>query len=149
MTQDNSTAQLLPCPFCGDSAMLSRFGLTAEVLCTNCNARSPVFHATNEAKAIAAWNTRAPVSQDAAQLVERLLEELDGWEQAYPLSAFPEPDLKKAAKLLKADGMTLDAVSASNMRHVVSRLAPKVRETIEALTRPQPSTGLDMGAQHE
>jgi hypothetical protein len=62
-----------------------------------------------------------------------LVEELSGWERAYPLSAFPEPDLAKAAELLKAGGMTLDAVSASNMRHVVSRLAPMIRELIEAI----------------
>ncbi len=61
------------------------------------------------------------------------LHELDGWERAYPLSAFPEPDMRKAAELLKAGGMTLDAISASNMRHVVSRIAPKARAAIAAL----------------
>jgi hypothetical protein len=65
--------------------------------------------------------------------IEDFLHELDGWERAYPLSAFPEPDLRKAAELLKAGGMTLDAISASNMRHVVSQIAPKARATIESL----------------
>ena len=41
------------------------------------------------------------------------------WGKAYPLSVFTEPDLKKAHELLKAGGMTLDAVSASAMRHVL------------------------------
>jgi hypothetical protein len=59
------------------------------------------------------------------------LHELDGWERAYPLSAFPEPDMRKAAELLKADGMTLDAISASNMRHVVSQIAPKAADLIQ------------------
>lgn len=78
--------------------------------------------------------TKATVTSDEMrELVEDFLHELDGWEQAYPLSAFPEPDLKRAAEVLKADGMTLDAISASNMRHVVSKIAPKARDTILAL----------------
>ena len=68
------------------------------------------------------------------ELVEDFLHELDGWERAYPLSSFPEPDLPKARALLEAGGMTLDAVSASNMRHVVSQIAPKARAAIEALS---------------
>jgi hypothetical protein len=42
--------------------------------------------------------------------------------KAYPLSVFPEPDLKAAHAALQAAGMTLDAVSASNMRHVATTL---------------------------
>ena len=42
------------------------------------------------------------------------------WIDAYPLDIFPEPDFKKAAKVLKENGMTLDAISASNMRHVLN-----------------------------
>jgi hypothetical protein len=45
-----------------------------------------------------------------------------GWAAAYPLSIFPEPDLEKAAVLLAAGGMTLDAVSASAIRHAVESL---------------------------
>jgi hypothetical protein len=41
------------------------------------------------------------------------------WIDAYPLTVFPEPDFKKAHKILKQHDMTLDAVSASNMRHVL------------------------------
>lgn len=44
---------------------------------------------------------------------------IEQWGQAYPLTVFPEPDFKKARALLEAGGMTLDAISASNMRHVV------------------------------
>lgn len=73
----------------------------------------------------------------SADVVEDFLHELDGWERAYPLSVFPEPDMAKAAELLKAGGTTLDAVSASNMRHVVSQIAPKARAALSAL--PQPS----------
>lgn len=44
---------------------------------------------------------------------------LSQWVKAYPLDVFPEPDFKKAAKVLKDNGMTLDSISASNMRHVI------------------------------
>ncbi len=42
------------------------------------------------------------------------------WCEAYPLDVFPEPDFKRAAKVLKENGMTIDAISASNMRHVLT-----------------------------
>lgn len=44
---------------------------------------------------------------------------IDNWTKAYPLDVFLKPDLKKAAKVLKAAGMTLDAISADAMRHVL------------------------------
>lgn len=66
-------------------------------------------------------------------VVEDFLHELDGWESAYPLSAFPEPDFKLAAALLKAGGISLGAVSASNMRHVVSQIAPKARSALASV----------------
>jgi hypothetical protein len=47
---------------------------------------------------------------------------IEKWLAAYPLDIFPEPDMAKAADALKAAGQTLDAVSASNMRHVLQRL---------------------------
>jgi hypothetical protein len=73
-----------------------------------------------------------------SDLVEEVLAELDAWERAYPIRAFPEPDLKRAHELLKAGGMTLDAVSASNMRHVVSCIAPRARAAIEAALSESP-----------
>ena len=42
------------------------------------------------------------------------------WIDAYPLDIFPEPDFKKAAKVLKENGMILDSISASSMRHVLN-----------------------------
>lgn len=47
------------------------------------------------------------------------LAEIDRWARAYPETVFPEPDLKRAHELLWAGGMTLDAISAHAMRHVV------------------------------
>lgn len=53
------------------------------------------------------------------------------WSRAYPLTVFPEPDMKKAAELLQAGGITLDAVSASNMRHVIEGVGRIAREGLE------------------
>lgn len=49
------------------------------------------------------------------------LEKLQQWANAYPLNVFPEPDMNKAHEVLTAAGMTLDAISASNMRHVIEQ----------------------------
>jgi len=48
------------------------------------------------------------------------LNEIKHWCAAYPLDIFPEPDFKKARELLEAGGMTIDAISASNMRHITT-----------------------------
>ncbi len=54
---------------------------------------------------------------------------IDNWCWAYPLEIFPEPvDLKKAAKILKENNMTLDAISASNFRHVLDGVKAIVDE---------------------
>jgi hypothetical protein len=45
---------------------------------------------------------------------------LSQWTYAYPAVPFPEPDFEKAKEVLSANGMTLDSISASNMRHVLS-----------------------------
>jgi len=62
---------------------------------------------------------------------DQLLEHIRGWAEAYPLSIFPEPDFGKAHKVLTENGMTLDAISASNMRHVITQ----VKEMIDAAIR--------------
>ncbi len=49
-------------------------------------------------------------------------EALTTWANAYPESVFPAPDLAKAAKLLEAGGMTLDAISADAMRHIAKTM---------------------------
>lgn len=54
--------------------------------------------------------------------LEFTLEHILNWAKAYPLEVFPEPDMKKARMGLASVGITLDAVSASNMRHVITRL---------------------------
>jgi hypothetical protein len=53
---------------------------------------------------------------------EDALSRIYQWAEAYPLDVFPEPDFKKAHEVLQAAGMTLDAISASNMRHVITKV---------------------------
>lgn len=60
------------------------------------------------------------VDNERMELENEKFEKIKQWCEAYPLDIFPEPDLKKAAKVLKENGITLDAISASNMRHVLS-----------------------------
>ena len=64
------------------------------------------------------WDTIAELSEELDKLRDKL-HQIKTWVDAYPLDMFPEPDFKKAAKVLKENGMTLDAISASNMRHVL------------------------------
>jgi hypothetical protein len=53
---------------------------------------------------------------------EEALERIDQWADAYPLEVFPEPDMKAVRKALEAAGITIDCVSASNMRHVITQV---------------------------
>jgi len=53
---------------------------------------------------------------------EKALVEINNWAQAYPLDIFPEPDFAVVNEVLKAAGISLSCVSASNMRHVITRV---------------------------
>jgi len=69
--------------------------------------------------------------QDLLQIIQQLedkLYKIDSWCKAYPLDIFPEPNFKKAHKILKENGMTLDAISASNMRHVLKGIQKIIME---------------------
>lgn len=69
--------------------------------------------------------------QDRIDVLEEAMLHIMAWSEAYPLEVFPEPDLKKARTLLEAGGITLDAVSASCMRHVVHGVAEIAKEAME------------------
>jgi hypothetical protein len=69
--------------------------------------------------------------RDRADKFEEALQRIVQWSEAYPLDIFPEPDWKKAAKLLKAGGMTLDSVSGGCMRHVVEGVGKIAREALK------------------
>lgn len=74
-----------------------------------------------------------PSADDLSERVDELTEALQKivqWSEAYPLDIFPEPDLKKAHKLLQAGGITLDAISAHCMRHVVEGVGKIAREVL-------------------
>jgi hypothetical protein len=54
--------------------------------------------------------------------LEEALQRIVWWADAYPLDIFPVPapaDLQKAHEVLKANGMTIDAISAYSMRHAL------------------------------
>jgi len=57
--------------------------------------------------------------QEKVRELEDKLDKIKSWCEAYPVSIFKEPDFKKAARVLKENGMTLDSISASSMRHVL------------------------------
>ena len=62
--------------------------------------------------------------QDA---LERIVE----WGVAYPVTMFPEPDWPKVARVLHAAGLSLDSVTAANMRHIVTEIAKIARKGLE------------------
>jgi len=53
------------------------------------------------------------------------------WAKAYPIEVFPEPDMKFASQLLEAGGMTVGAISASAMRHLLKRITEIVNESLQ------------------
>ena len=53
------------------------------------------------------------------EVLESALYSIVQWSRAYPLKAFPEPDWKQAAGLLRSGGMSLDAIAADCTRHVI------------------------------
>jgi hypothetical protein len=64
--------------------------------------------------------------EELADALQRIVQ----WSEACPLNVFPEPDLKKARELLWAGGITLDAVSAHCMRHVIDGVGKIAREAL-------------------
>jgi hypothetical protein len=70
--------------------------------------------------------------RDRCDRYEEALQRIVQWSEAYPLDVFPEPDLKRAADLLRAGGITLDAVSAHCMRHVVEGVGKIAREALKS-----------------
>lgn len=73
------------------------------------------------------------ISNEALYLYEQLkieneelinkLTRIKEWALAYPIENFPEPDFIKCNSVLTAAGLSLGAISASNMRHVVSQIS--------------------------
>jgi len=62
---------------------------------------------------------------------EEALQRIVQWADAYPLDIFPEPDFKRVNEVLTAAGMTVDAISASAMRHVIAGVGKIAREALK------------------
>lgn len=75
---------------------------------------------------LAAERERADRAEADFDRIENVLHRIQQWCRAYPLDVFPEPDFVKAKALLERGGITLDAVSASNMRHVVNQISQMI-----------------------
>jgi hypothetical protein len=71
--------------------------------------------------------------QERMGRLEEALHRVASWEEAYPLSAFPEPTgdyYRRAREVLEANGMTLDRIAAASMRHVVTQIAHIARRVL-------------------
>jgi chromosome segregation ATPase len=74
------------------------------------------------------WGQEVNKVTEDMDTLQSKFDRISDWCKAYPLDVFPEPDFKLARQLLEAGGVTLDAVSASNMRHVVEGIARIINE---------------------
>lgn len=63
--------------------------------------------------------------------LEDALHRIQTWARAYPLDIFPKPDLKKAREVLEAAGLTLDAISADAMRHVLTGIQEEIEQVLK------------------
>jgi hypothetical protein len=72
--------------------------------------------------------------RDRVDQLEETLQKIVQWADAYPLDIFPKPDYARARALLEAGGMTLDAISADCMWHVVEGVGKIAREALERRT---------------
>jgi hypothetical protein len=70
-------------------------------------------------------------TQARCDALEDVLRRIYDWSRAYPIAVFPEPDWKRAAELLKAGGIGLDAISASNMRVVIKGVGEIAKEALK------------------
>jgi hypothetical protein len=66
----------------------------------------------------------------SADRMEDALQRIVQWADAYPLDVFPEPNWIMVKVLLKDSGESLDAVSASNMRHVIEGVGRIAKEAL-------------------
>ena len=65
------------------------------------------------------------LAKRVGEMIERnsaLKNYLNDWLRMYNTDIFPEPDLKKAATVLKDNGLTIDSLSAHMGRHILTRV---------------------------
>ena len=75
--------------------------------------------------------SRLTAKDNEIERLKELFERICTWSKAYPIDVFLKPDLKKAHKVLKAAGMTLDAISAEAMRHVLEGVMDIASEALK------------------
>lgn len=78
------------------------------------------------------WRSAADLLESISAALFRVL----AWCEAYPVEAFPEPDMAQARALLQAGGIDLGAVAASNMRHVLKGIERIIQEALNAKENP-------------
>lgn len=64
------------------------------------------------------------------------LEQIRSWAAAYPLDVFPEPDMRRAHEVLEANGLSLGAISAHAMRHVITQVSAIVCDGLAGEGQP-------------
>ena len=69
--------------------------------------------------------------RDENERLQEALWRIKKWSEAYPTDIFIEPDFAKAHEVLTAAGMTLDAISAHAMRHVVKGVGEIARAALK------------------
>lgn len=81
---------------------------------------------------MSAWRPLYLASEVDARIdkLEEALQQIAQWGDAYPIEVFPEPDFKRVRAVLEVAGLSLDGVSASNMRHVVTRASRIARTAL-------------------
>src|SRR5271166_6603860 len=62
---------------------------------------------------------------------EAALQRILDWANAYPIDVFPEPCWERAHEVLKSHGMSLAAISAHNMRHVIEGVGKIAKEALQ------------------
>jgi hypothetical protein len=77
------------------------------------------------------WDRQIAQLQQRNEQLTEALRLIVQWSEAYPLTVFPEPDFIKARQLLEAGGMTLDAISASCMRHLIAGVTGIARDALK------------------
>jgi len=60
--------------------------------------------------------------------LESKLDRIRQWCDAYPIDIFPEPDFKKVHQLLKENSMSLDSITASNIRYALRGIIKIIEE---------------------
>ena len=65
------------------------------------------------------WEKLWEEQTERAEALQDKLRRIRDWCDAYPLEVFPEPNWRRAAMVLQDHGISLDSISASNMRHVL------------------------------